>query len=1132
MADLYSPVELYPFLQPLNLLQDTKGREAHIATLKQALQTRQAQAVLQREGQPLQGYFVEKEKIFHEVAVRYFQEQTQAIAEANLQATNSFEILGMNTHLLDSIIGVAFDYLLEDLAVLKQIQVLEVQKELSFKQRVLPEKTEKLSILEKHLQDLAQQNDPEAQQMRCYYQDIHQTLQEEVAAYSERLQELQEQLPLLEDWQLDGAHILECLVVFARGGYGRGELSFASDRDIGYCLNPQRLNAGEFELLKQFLIHLENLLNQTGIETCHQYFEIDEDLSRFAQAEMLHTIPSILESRPLLGSKELLERLKQCFFKILPYESYVLRKLETYYAATQPKLNEMNLKEEFGGLRSLQIPLWIAAATLGVFPSQTAELLALLIEKRILSPRQSLQLSQAIELLYDLRNFVGGAKAFYFDKEAQSQGCHLEDWQMNVLTDNLEKLYLLKKKRFQSFDEFDRCRLRRVTDIQELSDLILKRLLNRNIVRTFSNFQATVNLGQQRIIEIRAIEGLPEISLSLIFSNPVMLLDLFVYLGQSGYDLSHELKDEMANIVKSLTPEIIQFHGKEIAECFTAIMLSPQAAKALRTMFEIYDPASPQPETDTLIGRFIPECNQMRFLLRNLNYHQYTVCEHTLRAVENAHRELEQLKRHYPELFHYLQPKHILALKWGMLFHDVGKIDPTTKHQESGTGIAVGALERLGYEDEELFNLVSLLIFHHMTFVELSRTSTYFDQALQRAFEVSDRDLIRMILLFLTNLSDYSAVSESTAKDTKNLRNFFDAAYRAYTEISISTDLKNPIDLINIYLDNQKKALESATRINFLIHRSLNAGLSSGLFEPLAQINPQEYDRLQEIKGELEQYWRYLKMGNLDKAGMDQYTEKLTQSIRQHVSEPTLLELTSAVEKTVDWFFTTFPNRYLLGQSPDMLRQKLLEFADFETQSIFSTLVTHRGRMVGTLIYVHDQPKILSRVAYGMGVKNLNIRLAKMNKVAFLDGRVAYCYYFEIAGMAQDMMLAKSLEEIITAGALPLLKTEPPAQALFKSRLRLNFLESDDKAYEIVQEGECFVRQSRDFPLVKITTQDAPLLFYKITEAFERVGVTIQQALVTTTGNQVNDYFYVTKEDLHRLKNSNFEEILKLRFLK
>ena len=964
MKNLYSPVEIYPFLQHLCLLNQIEKRDRYISELKQLLAIRQKEEHLQEDATQLAAYTVAKEQIFHDTTYSYFKEQTKEIATLNLESENSFEILTMNTHLMDSVIHVAFDYVLEDLPILRSIQIQETQKELSQKQRVLPEKEEKLTILENHIESLAGQQEEDAQQMKNYYEDIHQDLRKEIEEFHHKIIYLQEQLLLLEDWQMDQGRILECIVIFARGGYGRGELSFASDLDIGYCLSPQSLNSAELEMLKQLIIRIEHLLNETGIETSHQYFEIEEDLSRFQQTEMLHTIPSILESRRLLGNEHLMERLKQQFFEILPYESYVLDKLAYYHAAEHPELNKMDLKEEFGGLRSLQIPLWIAAATLGTFPSQTAELLALLIEKHILSPRQTLQLAQALELFYDLRNFVGAAKEYYFDEEAISEGCHLEDWQANVITDNLEKLYLLKKRRFKSFDEFDQFRLRMVAGVQELSELILNRLLDRNIVRTFSNFQATVNLRHQRIIEVRAIEGLPQIPLSLIFNNPVMLLDLFIYIGHSGYRLSPELKDEMANAIESLTPEVIAGHRAEIRDRFTEMMLSPHVANALRTMFEIHDPANERKQADTLIGRFIPECNQMRFLLRNLSYHQYTVCEHTLRALQNSQEELEHLKKNYTELYHYLQPKHILALRWGILFHDVGKTNPKTRHQESGTGMAERALERIGYEDEELFNLVSLLIFHHMTIVDLSRTSTYFDQALHRFFEVADRDLIRMILLFLTNISDYSAVSDTTRNDTKTLRRFFEDTYRAYVELRMSTDVKNPIELINIYLDKQKKELIAATRINLLIHRSLEAGLQSTLFTPLSQINPQEYTRLWQVKEELEQYWKYLKMGSLDQKGTDQYTDKLIQGINQYVSEDTLLELTADMEKTFNWFFTTFPNRYLLGQSPDMLWQKLIEFAEFEERSIFSTITTPRGHVTGTLIYVHDQSKILNRDSF------------------------------------------------------------------------------------------------------------------------------------------------------------------------
>jgi UTP:GlnB (protein PII) uridylyltransferase len=56
--------------------------------------------------------------------------------------------------------------------------------------------------------------------------------------------------------------------------------------------------------------------------------------------------------------------------------------------------------------------------------------------------------------------------------------------------------------------------------------------------------------------------------------------------------------------------------------------------------------------------------------------------------------------------------------------------------------------------------------------------------------------------------------------------------------------------------------------------------------------------------------------------------------------------------------------------------------------------------------------------------------------------------------------------------------------------------------------------------------RDEPYLFYKVTRAFDLFDAEVQQALITTIGNQVVDYFYLRPEDYERLRNSRFEEVL------
>ena len=57
--------------------------------------------------------------------------------------------------------------------------------------------------------------------------------------------------------------------------------------------------------------------------------------------------------------------------------------------------------------------------------------------------------------------------------------------------------------------------------------------------------------------------------------------------------------------------------------------------------------------------------------------------------------------------------------------------------------------------------------------------------------------------------------------------------------------------------------------------------------------------------------------------------------------------------------------------------------------------------------------------------------------------------------------------------------------------------------------------------------EDEQLLFLKMVHAFERVNVNIQQAVITTIGHQVMDTFYVTNEEMRKLKESDFEEFFK-----
>ncbi|MBS1255351.1 MAG: Bifunctional uridylyltransferase/uridylyl-removing enzyme [Deltaproteobacteria bacterium] len=1139
----FTPIENYPFLSRFLLPEDYKKHQEHRdALLKQLDERWQRNKIKVKQTQE---YLAAREKVFADVISEYYQDQYKILVEESLNIENSFEILSQNTHLLDSIIKTAFEYAITDLQILKERINADLKKEYQFAKKSLPNKKKKLDHTRDEIKKIeSNQDDPDQRQMFKYYRNIEADLTNEIEKQNERLKELKVQLPQISKSTLEREFLLNHFVIFARGGYGRAELSFASDKDLGYCLDTQQLNAAEAEICRQFIVHIEHLLRKAGIETAHQYFELNEDLSRFKDPSTIHTIPSILESRVLLGSKNLVNALKRRFFQILPYEAFVLSQIREYDERTVPDLNQMNLKEDKGGLRSLQIPLWLTAATFGVFPSQTAEMLALLIQKRIISPRQGFKLCQALEFFYDLRNFSATAKKFHFDDEARESGLSDFEIQPNMINDATERLYLLKKNRFQSIDDFDRYRLQMLNYIEYFSQAILQRLLDRTIVRTFSNFQVVVHLGKRLIMEVNALEGLPQVPISLIFNDPCALLELFEYVGQSDYDLSFDLKDEMADLIRILTPDVIEANRTNIAECFSIIMLAPFAANTFRIMFEICEPINEDNQPHTLIGCFIPETNKMRFLLRNLADHQHPVCTHTLNALDKSQRELDRLKKDYQELHQYLEPKHIIALKWGVLFHDLGKIDPHADHEVSGTSVAVKALEKIGYQDQELFTLVSLLIVHHSTVVQLSRTSAYFDQALQNFFEIADRNLINIILIFLCNISDFSSVNESNARSTRGLRAFFDETYRVFAEMRSSKLPEESMEFINTYLDIKKNDLESDTRIDLLINRSLRNNLESVLFTPLEKINTEERKNLQKSEDELHILWRDLKLGSLDKIGTDQTTDKFIRTIRQSISKKTLESLTERYNPMINWFFAAFPNRFLLSSPPGMLAENLSIFNKLDRSAIVNVITNAKGKLNGLLIYVHDQPQIHSRIAYTLKLKHINIESAKINQIQFTSGQAAFCYYLKVSRSDEDnVIFPRELETSIKSNTLPSLNFTSQT-FLYNTKLHLEYLEDDKKGYVVRETNNKasgdfpvwnsksldkteFSRQDKNYLRIKITAEDAPMVYYKMVSAFDHVQVPIQQAVITTIGHQVIDTFYITPSDHKKIVKSDFEESLK-----
>jgi len=1054
----------------------------------------------------------------------YYARQIRELAVASLNADHSFAILFRHAALIDALHRFAFNVALEDLPILVALRVQSSEQELIHKRQGLPAKRERLARLESEFPKLMAEPLPQAE--RDYYGRILAQMRDDAAVTAADIERLNGVLPDLQAFRADPDFVLKHVVLFARGGYGRAELSFESDYDTGYCVDSRGLRPGQVEVMKELILRVEMLMQHAGVETAHQYFEIGEDLRRFTAPETIHTIPSIFESRTLMGSDELLQGLKAQFRAILPLEPYLIGKVEDFEGAPPPTLTSMDVKQDFGGLRTIQIPLWILGALYDAPRFETRALLELALERDMLSGNEVARLLQALEFLNELRNFVGAAERFYYDQEARDSQCFVEEFEKNRINDAIVRLYLFRRHRFPSVDRFDSYRLWLVEEAQSVAKALMTRALDRTHVHQLEACRVSVHLGRKQIVALAA-DGPPrEGALPSRMRDADGVLELFQYIAATNYDLSAELKDAMVEAVRSLPAPSAKAAPPGTAARWSAILSGRYAHVAAGTLISIRDPLADG--IDTLMGRFLPEFNRIAFLLRNVRVFGMPLHEVALKSLALGQRGLEALRQSHPELHQQLQPAHVLALKWSLLLHDAGALEGPTDRPARSAELAADMLQRLGYGEQSLLGQVRLLIEHHATLVALGKTASYMDQALAQYFEVADRTIVNVVLLFLVNEAVVQAAAKRVEGDVRAVRRLFDEASRILAELRGFPNRDQSLELINIYFDQKKAELLAETRLYLLLLRSNAVGVREAILRPVETLNARESQRLGARKDELTGLHKEMVLGNRRPDEQERLGVKFVQLLKQYLSEPTLLALTSDQTAAFTWFFAGFPNRYLLSRPPQQLAAQVIQFSAFRTAKVLvDAIPAGGGNGEGLLVYTHGFSRSHSRVAYALSRKRVNIILGKINRVHYGGGDFGYCYYFLISPPPPDEpLIARDLELLIVTETPPQFERARAQPTFQRNRPRVEFLPDDNKGYQIERIGETYERRTASYGRVRIAMRDQPFLFFKVSQVFDLYDVEVQQALITTTGNQVLDYFYLLPESMNRLRASNFEEFL------
>ena len=171
---------------------------------------------------------------------------------------------------------------------------------------------------------------------------------------------------LVELWQLAG--MAEPYALLAVGGFGRSELFPHSDVDV-LVLLPDGTSAEHDPDLKGRIESFIGNCWDLGLEIGSSVRSLSECLSEAERDVTIQT--ALLESRLVTGNAALAQAFQYAFFAAIdPKAFFVAKTLELRQRHTKfedtPYALEPNCKESPGGLRDLQIVLWVAkAARLG-----------------------------------------------------------------------------------------------------------------------------------------------------------------------------------------------------------------------------------------------------------------------------------------------------------------------------------------------------------------------------------------------------------------------------------------------------------------------------------------------------------------------------------------------------------------------------------------------------------------------------------------------------------------------------------------------------------------------------------------------------------------------------------------------
>ncbi|CAJ0773685.1 [protein-PII] uridylyltransferase [Ralstonia chuxiongensis] len=512
--------------------------------------------------------------------------------------------------------------------------------------------------------------------------------------------------------------------LIAVGGYGRGELFPHSDVDI-LLLLPGTADKALEARLEAFIGRCWDM----GLDIGSSVRTVDECINEAAQDVTVRT--SLLEARLLTGDEGLYRTFETHYQGHLDAADFFQSKLlemrqrHAKYQDTPYSL-EPNCKESPGGLRDLQVILWMTRAA--GFGSSWNELLA----NGLLTRREAQELTSNERLLKTVRarlHLLAGRRqdVLVFDLQTQlAESFGYRPTTAKRASEQLMRRYYWVAKA-----------------VTQLNTVVLQ------------NIEAKLfpsELGITRKINDRFVErqGMLEIADADLYQRePTAILETFLL-----YEQTRGIKGLAASTMRALYNARTLMDAKWRKDpanraLFLSILQQPQGiTHALRLMNQT-----------SVLGRYLVNFRRIVGQMQHDLFHVYTVDQHILMVVRNIRRfAIVEHTHEFPfcsQLMANFDKPWVLTV--AALFHDIAK-GRGGDHSVLGMSDARRFCKEHGIAKEDA-DLVVWLVEHHLTMSQVAQKQDLGDPEVIRHFA----DLVgterRLTALYLLTVADIRGTS-------------------------------------------------------------------------------------------------------------------------------------------------------------------------------------------------------------------------------------------------------------------------------------------------------------------------------------------------------------------------------------